>query len=80
MIRRTSLARPAGIEEPEICDCGHYAYVHGLGSCGGWAHPDHCWQGRVSWGLFGMRFHVSLRCPCDKGWVAGELRGPRWYM
>jgi hypothetical protein len=70
---RRNLSRPPGLDEPEVCACGHYGYVHGLFCCNCWAHPEHCWQGRLSWTLFGMGFKISLRCPCDKGWVNGEL-------
>lgn len=81
VLRKVDLSRPAGVdEEPEICACGHYAYVHQPSCCGGWAHPDHCWQGRLSWSVFGMRFKIMRRCPCDKGWINGQLRTPRIYM
>ena len=70
---KRSLYRPAGVDEPEVCFCGHYSFTHGLACCLGWAHPDHCWQGRLSWSLLGVRLHISMRCPCDYGWVQGQL-------
>lgn len=69
---RRNLSRPAGLDEPEVCECGHYGYVHGLTRCGCWAHPEHSWRGRVRFG----RVRVSLKCPCRRGWVGGELTEP----
>lgn len=65
--------RPAGLGEPEVCVCGHYSYVHGLYGCIGWARAGYTWRGRVNLSLLGMRFGVSLRCPCSRAWRNGEL-------
>ncbi len=68
-----SLYEPAGVDQPEVCHCGHYGYIHGKLRCGKTAHPQHTWRGRLNWSFLGARFSIALRCPCRRGWFNGEL-------
>ena len=72
-MKRFSYYKPAGYEEPEICHCGHYAYVHGRMRCGGPARSGYSWRGRLNLWIFGARVSITLPCPCKRAWRDGEL-------
>lgn len=64
-----SLYQPAGLDQPEVCFCGHYSYIHGRYRCGAWAHPEHSFWGRLRLG----RFVINAKCPCLRYWLDGYL-------
>jgi hypothetical protein len=46
--------------EPPVCDCGHYFYVHAVGSCGNWERKDR----RMLRLPFGFYVTLLRRCKC----------------
>lgn len=47
-----------GVDEPLVCQCGHYHYRHGPHGCGGWARDQWATLGPLTW---------NLRCRCRNG-------------
>lgn len=68
-----SYYEPPGMDQPEVCHCGHYSYRHGEYGCRNYARPGFSWRGRLSWSILGATFSIAMRCPCMRAWRGGEL-------
>jgi len=45
---------PGAVEDPPVCECGHYKYIH---PCYGWARDQWLRIGSLTW---------NLRCRCKR--------------